>query len=174
MKPLKIILLLISITFFSCNVNEAPFATVKVKKPLEKKLNFTIFQTNGAPLTVNSSFELDFSEVVVNVKSLNNVVIDSMSYKFTNFSGNTAGVVQNLTLTANNTIISRITSRNIANDVTNNEVFEVSRFRRNIIADILLNTQKANFTIDATTLSDAGSMNFDIEIYVSITAEILQ
>jgi hypothetical protein len=171
MKKIVQLIAVALLVFSSCDINENPIE-IKTTTEIEESISVNVPQTNGTAVMFENTSSVNLTDVISNVGDLTAVDVSSMSYKIMNFTGNTGGTVS-LTLKINGVEYASESDVNISNAATAGTVFSITD--ASLISQLestLLNSSQVDFVFSGTSLSDDGAMDFDIEIFVALTATI--
>ena len=132
-------------------------------------------QTSGATSTFDLTKTLDLrsGDFADYINKITAVKINSFTYKFKDFVGNTAGKISSGTLKFDNTVVGTITNLNISQAVNAETIFNISD--ATVISQLenaFVNNSSTVITLSANVLSDAGPMDFKVEVSISLTATI--
>ena len=165
-KYLAILTILISFT--SCETIEN-LADVTFNTTLTDEIVVHINQTNGpsTPFDMTQTISLDNSDTHDYLSNIEEVNINSLSYKIINFTGDPAGSIEaeffvdNVSLLANDFTVKTQADASTIFEVTNTT-------QLNAIAIALKNGQSVIAKYQGTALCDAADMDFTIEVTVGI------
>lgn len=168
----KIVLLLSVVLAFTSCLDSNP-VELTATNAITKDIDVTVAQTNGTPKTLNATTTVKLSDVISNVADITDVKINKFTYKFKEFTGNTAGVVQSISLKVNNDVLATGSNIKVSQEADNGTVFQVTDTAKLALLENLLKTSsQANLAITGSVLTDAGSMNFKIEVFVNVTVKL--
>jgi hypothetical protein len=173
MKKL-IFLFLLSCIMISCGSLDQ-FIELSVDNELTESIDAHVPQTLGAVASFNltETADLNSGDLAKYLDKISALKINTLSYKFIEFSGNSAGTITSGTLKFDNTVVATLTNFNISNASTARTVFNItdSAFLTQIEAT-LLNNKSTTILLKGSALSDAGSMDFKIEVSMNMTVTI--
>lgn len=168
----KIVLLLSVVLAFTSCLDSNP-VELTATNAITKDIDVTVAQTNGTPKALNATTTVKLSDVISNVADITDVKINKFTYKFKEFTGNTAGVVQSISLKVNNDVLATGSNIKVSQEADNGTVFHVTDASKLALLENLLKTStQANLAITGSVLTDAGSMNFKIEVFVNVTVKL--
>ncbi len=140
--------------------------------------NIPVIVDDGAGESVNisNSIDINIGDYIdaAYLSKIEEVKINSMTYKVINFSGDTAGVMT-VDLMADSVILDTQTGEVVKDHADMATVFPIDDTAAlSIIANNLKNGSNVTFAVDGTSINDGG-MSFEIEITLSlkITADVL-
>lgn len=168
-KIIPFVLILIVLT--ACDDSNP--VTITTSTSVSESVEVVVPQTNGTPHTTDQTVTEDLSSYITNLSDVTQINIDALTYKFSNASGNSNAVIQNASLTINGVTIAAPTNINITQEATNETVFSISdEAILNQIETLILNSNSVTIQYTSSTLSDEGSITFDVEISIQITATL--
>lgn len=148
---------------------------LKVDNDLTESIDVSIPQTAGATGTFNLTKTLDLraGDFAQYVDKITAVKINSFSYKFKDFTGNTAGTIPSGTLKFDNTVVGNETNINVSDAVNTKKVFPIlDPIVLGKLEEAFVNNSSTTITFSGNALSDAGQMGFKVEVSISLTATI--
>lgn len=156
----------------SCDVNTDPIEFTATTSVVES-LSVSIPQTTNATANFNETVNFDLNSVVSNFSDINGITINSFTYKYQNVTGNTNAVIQSATIIINGVVIANLSDVNMAQEAANGTVFSISDSSiLEQIETIFLNNTSVNIGFSGTAVSDAGPVNFDIELTIDLTVSL--
>jgi len=167
MKKIAPILLAV-LVLLSCEDNQ----TINISTPytLDESFEVGIPQTGSGQTNFSEESTHDLSQLITNYNDINSVTVNSLTYQFTNFSGDTNGEIDAATLTINNVVIATISNVNISQEATNNTIFQITDTSLiSQIENILETTSVVNLQA-AGTINSSIPVNFNIDIHLDIEA----
>lgn len=168
----KIVLLLSVVLAFTSCLDSNP-VELTATNAITKQVDVTVAQTNGTPRSLNATATVKLSDVISNVADITDVTINRLSYKFIEFTGNTDGVIQSISLKVNNDVLGTGSNIKVAQESENGTVFQITDTAKiAILENLLKNSTSANLAVEGSALSDAGNMEFKIEIFVNVTVKL--
>ncbi len=173
MKKTIVLLLLAAVTVSCASLDE--LLELNVNNNLTESVAFNIPQTQGTTVSYSRSETLDLTtgDLAQYVDKITAIKINSLTYKFKDFVGNTAGMISAGTLKLDNTVVSSITNLNVSQAVNEETVFTISdSMILNQLESTLLNNSSATLLLSGDALSDAGAMDFKVEVTINLTATI--
>ncbi|MDT7831289.1 hypothetical protein RQM59_02800 [Flavobacteriaceae bacterium S356] len=153
----------------SCEDNQT---TINISTPytLDESFEVGIPQTGSGQTNFNETSSHDLSQLIANYSDINSVTVNSLTYQFANFSGDTAGVIQTAILTINNVTVATISNVNISQEAANNTIFQITDAAViSQIQNILETTSIVNLQASGTVNSSIP-MNFTIDVHLDIEA----
>ena len=153
----------------SCEDNQT---TINISTPytLDESFEVGIPQTGSGQTNFNETSTHDLSQLIANYNDVNSVTVNSLTYQFANFSGDTGGVIQTATLTINNVTIATISNVNISQEAMNNTVFQINDPAViSQVEDILEATSVVNIQASGVVNSSIP-LNFTIDVHLDIEA----
>lgn len=167
MKKVKIFFAsVLFIALSACNITDTPIE-LQVTNSITKDIAVTVTQTNGTQ-SLSESTTVNLSDIVSNVADITDVKINSLTYKFKDFTGNTAGRVETISLKINNSEFA--TGTDI--DPSQQESFTVDSSKFAALESILENDSQTTLAVDGSMQSNAGDMSFNIEISIDLTVTL--
>ncbi len=166
-KFLSVLTFLIS--FASCESIE-DLADVTFNTTLTDEIVVHIDQTNGtsAPFNMTQTISLDNADTHDYLSNIEEVNINSLSYKVINFSGDPAGTIDVEFFVDNVSQLANDFTVKIQADA--GSIFEVTNtIQLNAIASALKSGQSVTAKYQGTALCDAADMDFTIEVTVGVT-----
>lgn len=173
MKKL-IYLFVFSFLIVSCD-SLSDAVELKVSNDLIENIDVNVIQTQGAPVAFDffETLNLNSGELTQYKGKIKALKVNKLSYKFKNFSGNENGEIQIGTLMFDDIKIGRLTNINISKAASAGTVFEVTDV--NVLSSIetaFLSDNTATIKLFGTVLSDAGTMDFVVEVFMNMTATV--
>jgi hypothetical protein len=150
---------------------------LKIDNNLTESVAVSIPKTAGTTGTfdLTKKFDLRSSDFAQYIDKITAVNINSFTFKFKDFSGNTDGIIPSGTLKFDNTIVGTITNLNISEASNAEIVFSASDATViKLLEKAFENNSSTIITLSGNALSDAGPMDFKIEVKISLTATIKQ
>ena len=93
---------------------------------INESATVTIEETNGTAVNFSDIIEGDVNQVVSNFNSINDLTIDSLSYSFTNLTGNENASIISASIDINGINIAVVSDLNIAQEVENESIFQIT------------------------------------------------
>lgn len=158
-----------SLTLFSCDTVD-DLTEVTFNTSLTEKIAVHVNQTSGTATSFNESIvlNLDNTDTHDYLNDINNISINSLSYKIINFSGDPTGVidveffVDGVSLLTDDFIVKT--------KADSGQIFEVTNTTQlNQIASALKNQQQVTAKYEGTALCDANTMDFKVEVTIGIS-----
>lgn len=153
----------------SCEDNQT---TINISTPytLDESFEIGIPQTGSGQTSFSETSTHDLSQLIANYSDINSVTVNSLTYQFTNFSGDTNGEIDSATLTVNNVVIATVSNVNISQEATNNTVFQITDATIiSQIENILETTSVVNLQASGT-INSSIPLNFNIDVHLDIEA----
>lgn len=172
-KIMKKFIPLAIIALFIVSCEDSNPITITATTSLEEAIPITIPQTIGTAHSTDVTIDEDLSNIIDNLSDVNSIDITGLSYQFKNVTGNTDAVIQNATLVINGITVATISNININQEANNGTVFSISdEGVLNQLEDIIFNNSLVSINYASSTLSDQGSVSFDLEISIQISATL--
>ena len=173
----KIILLLVFAIFTVSCGGTYELLELKVNNDLTETIDVSIPKTTGATSIFNLSKTIDLrsGDFADYIDKISAIKITSFTYRLKNFSGNSAGTIPLGNLKFDNTVVSTITNLNVSQEVNSQTIFTVTDSAiLSQLENTFLNNTSTKIIASGNALSDEGSMNFVIEVNISLTATITE
>lgn len=133
----------------------------------------SIPQTNGTSVTFDETVNQDLTTVISNFSDVTDITINSLSYEYKNVTGNTDAVIESATIKINGSTIASISSVNMAQEANSGAVFNITdQTVWSQLESLFLNNASIDIEFTGTAVSDAGSVDFDIEFSVNLTVTL--
>jgi hypothetical protein len=148
---------------------------LKVENSLTESIPVSVPQTSNVAVAFNLPATVDLSsgDLAQYKDKITAITINSLTYKFIEFTGNAAGTIPKGTLKFDDVVLREMNNFNISANV--GEVFEiVDAEKLSQIASNLINNSEVSISLTGTVLSEAGAMEFKVEIFMNMTATINQ
>jgi hypothetical protein len=171
----KIILLVVLATLTVSCGSLFELLELKVENNLTESIDASVPRTSAAAEAFNLTETLDlragdFAEYVDKITA---VKINTFNYKFKDFTGNVNGVITSGTLKFDSTVVGTITNLNISQAATAGTVFEITDATvLSQLENAFVNNSSTTITLAGEVISEAGSMNFKVEVNISLTATV--
>ena len=160
------------ILFASCEENITP-VTISVNTVLSETVEVNLPQTTqGNVHAFDESTTVQLGDYISNIGDVTDITINSLSYTYKMFAGNTAAVINSATLVVNGVTIATINNVNPATETNSNTTIVIDD--ANVISEIkkiLLNNASATIQISGSATSEEGTANFVLETDIDLTAE---
>ena len=150
---------------------------LKVENSLTESIPVEVPQTSNVAVAFDFSNTVDLNsgDLAQYKDKVTAIKINSLSYKFVNFTGNDAGTIPTGTLKFDDVVVGELTDFNIATAAVSGTPFEIiDAAILNQIASNFVNNSEVSVNLKGTILSEAGAMNFKVEIFMNMTATINQ
>lgn len=138
---------------------------------INESATVTIEETNGTAVNFSDIIEGDVNQVVSNFNSINDLTIDSLSYSFTNLTGNENASIISASIDINGINIAVVSDLNIAQEVENESIFQITDL--NVLDQLetsFLNNSAVTLNLSGMAISEEGDVSFDIELSMQLTA----
>jgi len=150
-------------------------AELKVENSLTESIPVSVPQTSNAAVAFNLSntVSLTSGDLAAYTDKIAAIKINSLSYKFIDFTGNTAGTIPTGTLKFDDVVIGEMTDFNISAAAGTGASFEITDVEKlNLIASNFVNNEEVTVKLIGSVLSEAGAMEFKVEVFMNMTATI--
>ena len=138
---------------------------------INESATVTIEETNGTAVNFSDIIEGDVNQVVSNFNSINDITIDSLSYSFTNLTGNENASIISASIDINGINVAVVSDLNIAQEVENESIFQITDL--NVLDQLetsFLNNSAVTLNLSGMAISEEGDVSFDIELSMQLTA----
>ena len=138
---------------------------------INESATVTIEETNGTAVNFSDIIEGDVNQVVSNFNSINDLTIDSLSYSFTNLTGNENASIISASIDINGINVAVVSDLNIAQEVENESIFQITDL--NVLDQLetsFLNNSVVTLNLSGMAISEEGDVSFDIELSMQLTA----
>ncbi len=169
----KIFPFLLTLVFLaSCDVNTDPIE-LTATSDVNESISVSIPQTNGATVAFNESVTQNLNDIFSNFSDVSNVNINSLSYQYQNVTGNTDAVIESATISVNGTTIATLSNVNMAQEASNGTVFNIDDTAiLDQLESLFLSNSSVNIQFSGTAVSEAGSVDFEIELSINLTVTL--
>ena len=172
----SIYFLLFTIIITSCTSLDQ-LIELKVNNDLKETIVVIAPQTTAtaAAFDLNTTANLNTGDFAQYAGKISALKINTFSFKFIEFSGNDAGTIPNATLKLDDIVLHTLTNVNISQAATANTSFDITDSA--ILSQVeaaLLSNSSITMKLIGELLSEAGVMNFKVEISMNMTATINQ
>ncbi len=167
-------LLCISFVLYSCDsLNE--LLELNVNNDLTENIDVSVQQTNGTAeaFDLSETTDLNSGDLAEYKGKIKAIKINKFTYKFKSFTGNAAGTIPTGTLKFDDVVVDIMKNFNVSQAATAGTIFEIDD--ASILSKIeqaFLNNNTATIKLFGNVLSDAGNMNFTVEVFMNLTATI--
>mgnify|MGYP000103127658 CR=1 FL=1 len=173
MKKL-ILLLVIACVSVSCD-SLFELLELKVNNDLTENVEVSVPQTFGKTDVVDFTRTIDLSsgDLGEYIGKITAIEITAFNYKVIQFTGNTNGTISSGVLKFDDVQVSTITNLNISQAANKETVFQITD--PTVISKLentLLNNNSTVISLAGNASSDDGSMDFKIEVNISLIATI--
>jgi hypothetical protein len=171
----KIFSLLFVVTLITACGSLEELLELNVNNDLTESIDVHIPQTQGSAVAYDKTETVDlntgdFAEYVGKISAIK---INTLTYKFKEFAGNRSGTVPSGSLKFDNILVAEMTDFNISQAATAGTVFNITDAAvLSQIETALLNNNAATIKLSGSVLSDAGAMDFKVEVFMNMTATI--
>ena len=156
----------------SCDIADTPIE-LSATNEITKTVDVSSPATNGTAFAFDESLSINLSEVISDIGDITSVKINTLSFKFKDFTGNTAGVIQTISLKVNGEVLKAFTDLNVSQEATDATVFSITDSAKLAqLESILENDSTTTIQLAGSVLSDAGVMDFKIEVNINLTTTI--
>lgn len=168
----KVIPFVLALCLFTGCIDVDPIV-VTTSSTLVESVAIIVPQTNGTAHTTDETVSQDLSDIISNLGDINDITIEEVRYTFKNVIGNPAAVIQNASLVVNGVTIASPSNVNITQEANNATVFTITDPTiLDQLANFILTQSAVTLQYTSTTLSDDGSIRFDVEVSVDISATL--
>ena len=148
---------------------------LKVDNDLTENIDINIPQTAGVTETfsLSKSIDLRSGDLADYSAKITDIKINSFTYKFKDFTGNTAGIIPQGAIKIDNLLVESFTNLNVSQAVNAETIFTISdRVVLNQLENTFLNASATTIVLEGNALTDAGPINFITEFKIKLTATI--
>ncbi|TVZ56283.1 hypothetical protein OD91_1567 [Lutibacter sp. Hel_I_33_5] len=174
MKKITTVVTLL-VLFISCEINQEA-VQIMAKSDFSKAIRVVVPKTNNTPFEFEKkSTAVNLAEYISNVNNVTGIAISEVSFQLKNFTGNTKGIIQSLSVKAADALtLMSITNVNPSQEATKGTVYKITdpTIIKELEKVFLLNNTTSMFSVSGSLLSNEGKMEFDIEVSVKLTATI--
>lgn len=171
----KIFTLLFIVTLITACGSLEELLELNVNNDLTESIDVHIPQTQGAAVAYDKTeiVDLNTGDFAEYVGKISAIKINTLTYKFKEFAGNKSGIIPSGSLKFDNILVAEMTDFNISQAATAGTVFNITDAAvLSQIETALLNNNAATIKLSGTVLSDAGAMDFKVEVFMNMTATI--
>lgn len=172
-KIKKVIAIILFVTIASCDIADTPIK-LSVSNSITRDVNISIAQTSvGTTKDIDLRETINLADIVSNVADITAVKVNSISYKYKDFSGNQNGRIETVLLKIDTVVLANETDVNVFSEVenaTSHLVTDASALTK--LEDILLTNKETVMAIIASVQSDDGAMEFKMEVTVDLTVTL--
>ncbi len=164
----------LSLIATSCNSLD-DLLEIKVENSLTESIPVSVLQTGNTAVAfdLSNTINLNAGDLAQYKDKITAIKINSLNYKFIDFTGNTAGTIPTGTLKFDDVIIGEMTNFNISVAAAAGTLFEITDATKlNLIASNFVNNSEVSVKLTGTVLSEAGTMDFKVEVFMNMTATI--
>ncbi len=169
-----IYLAVFSFLVFSCN-SLSDLLELNINNDLTENIDVTVPQTQGTPVAfdLSKTTDLNSGDLADYRGKISAIKINKFTYKFKDFTGNSAGVLKTGTLKFDDTVVDTMIDFNISQAANAATVFEITDASTlSSIENAFLNNTTSTIKLCGTVLSEAGAMDFKVEVFMNITTTI--
>jgi hypothetical protein len=169
-----IYILFLSLIVTSCD-SLGELLELKVENSLTETIAATVPKTGNVPVVFNlpSTVDLNSGDLAQYKDQITAIKINSLTYKFKDFTGNTAGVISTGTLKFDDVVLGELANFNIYDAATAGTQFGITdEAKLNEIASNFVNNSESAVQLSGTVLSEAGEMKFNIEVFMDMTVTV--
>jgi len=131
----------------------------------------SIPQSNGTDVTYDETTTQNLTELVSNYDDITDINIDSLSYTFTNLTGNSNAVITSATVEINEIIVATTSNLNIGQEVTNETVVEITDTALlNQLENTFLTNSSVSIRFYGSASTEEGSVDFNLQVSIGLTA----
>lgn len=164
-------LLLAVVLMTACDINDVP-VTLTASSTINEAISVSIPQTNGTSVAYDQTLTQDLNDLITNFDDVTDITINSLSYQYQNVTGNTDAVIS-ATIVINGNTVSSSTDVNIAQEANNGTVFSITdQAVIDQLESLLLSNPTLNIQFAGTAISDAGSVDFEIQLNIGLTVTL--
>ena len=167
-------LLFLSLIVSSCGSLDE-LLELKVENSLTESISVSVPQTGATAVAfdLSSTVNLNTGDLAQYKDKISAVQINTLTYKFIDFTGNTAGTIPSGTLKFDDVVVGEMTGFNISAAAAAGTIFEITDVAKlNLIASNFVNNSEVSVKLIGTVLSEAGNMDFKVEVFMNLTATI--
>jgi hypothetical protein len=171
-----IYILFLSLIATSCGSLE-DLLELNVENSLTESIPVNIPQTSSTAVAfdLSNTVSLNSGDLAQYKDKITAVKINSLTYKFKDFTGNTAGTIPTGTLKFDDVVIGEMADFNISSAATAGTIFEISDAAKlSLIESNFVNNSEISVKLSGTVLSETGVMDFKVEVFMNMTATIKQ
>ncbi len=169
-----IYILFLSLIVTSCD-SLGELLELKVENSLTESITATVPQTSNVPAVFNLSRTVDLNsgDLAQYKDQITAIKINSLTYKFKDFTGNTAGVISTGTLKFDDVVLDELIDFNISDAATAGTLFGITdEVRLNQIASNFVNNSESTVLLSGSVLSEDGGMEFKVEVFMNMTVTV--
>ena len=172
-KMKRLITLIFAVVLIvSCDINTDPIE-LTATSTINEAIQVSIPQTNGTSVAFNETVTQDLNDVFSNFSDVSNLNINSLSYQYGNVTGNTDAVIESATISINGTTIATLSNVNMAQAANAGTVFSIDDTATlDQLESLFLSNSSANIQFSGTAVSEAGSVDFQIQLSINLTVTL--
>lgn len=148
---------------------------LKVENSLTESIPVNVPQTSSTAVVfdLSTTVNLNAGDLAQYKDKITAIKINTLTYKFIDFTGNAAGTIPTGTLKFDDVIIGEMTDFNISAAAGAGTSFEITdAVKLSLIAANFVNNSEVSVKLIGTVLSEAGGMDFKVEVFMNMTATI--
>lgn len=148
---------------------------LKVENSLTESIPVSVLQTASTAVAfdLSSTVNLNTGDLAQYIDKISAIKINTLTYKFIDFTGNADGTIPTGTLKFDDVVIGELTDFNISAAAVAGTTFEITdAVKLNLIASNFVNNAEVTVKLIGTVLSEAGAMDFKVEVFMNMTATI--
>jgi uncharacterized membrane protein len=146
---------------------------ISTSTSINETVTVAVLQTTGNAVTYDETVTQDLNQLVSNFNDISNINIDALRYKFKNVTGNVNAVIESAIIVINGNTITTITNVNIAQEATNATIFPITDTAvLDQLETLFLNNNSLSIQFSGMVISDAGDVNFEIDVSIDLTATL--
>ncbi len=148
---------------------------LKVENSLTESIPVNVLQTGSTAVAfdLSSTVNLNSGDFSQYKDKITAIEINTLTYKFKDFAGNAAGTIPTGTLKFDDVVIGELTDFNISAAAAAGTTFEITDAAKlSLIASNFVNNSEVSVKLIGTVLSEVEGMDFEIEVFMNMTATI--
>lgn len=170
-----IYLFVFAIITISCDSLDS-LLELNINNDLTENIAVSVSQTQGvaASFDLSETTDLNSGDLAEYRGKISAIKINKFTYKIKDFVGNNAGTIPSGTLKFDDVVVAELTDFNIFQAADAGTVFEITD--ANVLSSVenaFLNNNTTTVRLTGTVLSDAGTMDFNVEIFMNLNATIV-
>ncbi len=166
----------VSLLITSCD-SLSDAVELKVENSFTETIPVNVAQTTATAVAfdLSNTVDLNAGNLAQYKDKIQAIKINSLSYKFIDFTGNSEGTIPSGSLKFDDVVIGELSNFNIAVAAIAGTTFELADAGKlELIATNLLTNSEVAVKLAGSVLSEAGAMDFKVEVSVNMTATINQ
>jgi hypothetical protein len=165
-------LLLVMFLIVACDINTDPIE-LTATSDVNESISVSIPQTNGASVAFDQTVDQNLDNIFSNFADVTDVNINSLSYQYSNVTGNANAEIQSATISVNGVVIANLSNVNMAQEASNGTVFQITD---NAILDqiesLFLTNSTATISFAGMAVSEEGAVSFDVALTINLTVTL--